>query len=103
MMLAQTTNAIVNRPSIKTSKATGTRLVWPMAAFMVVAIIVGLISGTYSSVFIASAFVDFWKTMEAKRQAKKLAVQAGLAANAKAALVAANPGKPAKVAKAAKR
>jgi preprotein translocase subunit SecF len=57
------------------------------------AIIVGLISGTYSSVFIASAFVDFWKTMEAKQLVKKQAEAAHLAATAKAALVAANPGK----------
>jgi len=60
------------------------------------AIIVGLISGTYSSVFIASAFVDFWKTMEEKNAAKKQLVQAGIAASAKAALAAANPGRAAK-------
>jgi preprotein translocase subunit SecF len=63
------------------------------------AIIVGLISGTYSSVFIASAFVDFWMTMEEKRKVKKLAAQAGAAATAKAALVAAHPGKLAKAGK----
>lgn len=63
------------------------------------AIIVGLISGTYSSVFIASAFVDFWKTMEAKGEAKKQAAQAGVALAAKAALAAANPPKGAKASK----
>jgi len=55
------------------------------------AIIVGLVSGTYSSVFIASAFVDFWKKREAKQLVKKQAEAAHLAATAKAALVAANP------------
>ena len=63
------------------------------------AIIVGLVSGTYSSVFIASAFVDFWKTMEAKQVAKKQAIQAHIAVAAKAALAAANPGKAPKAAK----
>jgi preprotein translocase subunit SecF len=63
------------------------------------AIIVGLISGTYSSVFIASAFVDYWKTIEAKRLVKKQAEQAHLAVAAKAALAAANPPKAAKPAK----
>lgn len=66
-------------------------------------ILVGVITGTYSSVFIASAFVDAWKIFEAKGAAKKQAIQAGIAASAKAALVAANPGKPSKIAKAAKR
>ena len=67
------------------------------------AIIVGLISGTYSSVFIASAFVDFWKIMEAKQLVKKQAEQAHIAASARAALAAANPPKGAsKRAKAAK-
>ena len=63
------------------------------------AIIVGLISGTYSSVFIASAFVDFWKTMEAKQLVKKQAALAHIATAAKAALVAANPGRAPKAAK----
>ena len=63
------------------------------------AIIVGLVSGTYSSVFIASAFVDFWKTMEAKQLVKKQAIQAHIAVAAKAALAAANPGKAPKAAK----
>jgi preprotein translocase subunit SecF len=54
-------------------------------------IIVGVITGTYSSTFIASAFVDGWKIVEAKRNAKKQLEQAGIAANAKAALAAANP------------
>ncbi len=67
------------------------------------AIIVGLISGTYSSVFIASAFVDWAKTVEAKNLVKKQAEQAHLAATAKAALAAANPPKAAKSAKVAKR
>jgi preprotein translocase subunit SecF len=50
------------------------------------AIIVGLISGTYSSVFIASAFVDAWETIASKRHAKNQAVEAAalaLARNAK--------------------
>jgi preprotein translocase subunit SecF len=59
-------------------------------------ILVGVITGTYSSVFIASAFVDAWKILEAKRQSKQQAIQAGLAATAKAALAAANPGKASK-------
>ncbi len=67
------------------------------------AIIVGLISGTYSSVFIASAFVDWAKTVEAKNLVKKQAEQAHVAATAKAALVAANPPKAAKAPKAVKR
>jgi preprotein translocase subunit SecF len=54
-------------------------------------IIVGVITGTYSSTFIASAFVDGWKIVETRRQAKKQAEQAGVAAAAKAALAAANP------------
>jgi preprotein translocase subunit SecF len=57
------------------------------------AIIVGLISGTYSSVFIASAFVDGWEILESKQKVKKQAEQAHVAMVAKAALVAANPGK----------
>jgi len=62
-------------------------------------IIVGVITGTYSSTFIASAFVDGWKTIEAKSQAKKQAKLAHIAATEKAALVAANP----KAAKSAKK
>jgi preprotein translocase subunit SecF len=57
-------------------------------------IIVGVITGTYSSTFIASAFVDGWKVLESKRDAKKQLVQAGIAATAKAALAAANPKAP---------
>jgi preprotein translocase subunit SecF len=69
-----------------------------MKAFSL-AIIVGLVSGTYSSVFIASAFVDFWNTRVEKLAVKKQAVQAGLAATAKAALAAANPPRAAKAGK----
>ncbi|MDA8426437.1 MAG: protein translocase subunit SecF [Treponema sp.] len=37
-------------------------------------IIVGVVTGTYSSVFIASAFVDFWKVVEGRHaKAKQLA------------------------------
>lgn len=35
-----------------------------------VALIVGMISGTYSTIYIASAFVNFWQNMEEKRKAK---------------------------------
>ncbi len=69
-----------------------------MKAFSL-AIIVGLVSGTYSSVFIASAFVDFWNTRVEKLAVKKQEVQAGIAATAKAALAAANPPRPAKASK----
>jgi preprotein translocase subunit SecF len=62
-------------------------------------IIVGVITGTYSSVFIASAFVDGWKILESKRHARKQAEQAHIAVVAKAALAAANPPKAAKAAK----
>jgi preprotein translocase subunit SecF len=52
-------------------------------------IIVGVVTGTYSSVFIASAFVDFWKIVEAKHaKAKQLgaaAAKAGELAAKKAA------------------
>jgi preprotein translocase subunit SecF len=54
-------------------------------------IIVGVVTGTYSSTFIASAFVDGWRTIESRRLAKKQIEQAGVAAAAKAALMAANP------------
>jgi hypothetical protein len=57
-------------------------------------IIVGVVTGTYSSTFIASAFVDGWKILENKRNAKKQIEQAGIAATAKAALAAANPKVP---------
>ena len=66
------------------------------------AIIVGLISGTYSSVFIASAFVHGWDILATRKKEKKLAEQASQAAVAHAALAAANPPKSAKAAKAAK-
>jgi len=60
---------------------------------MSVAIIVGLISGTYSSIFIASAFVDGWEILAQKKKAK-LQIEAGAAAAAAhAALAAANPPK----------
>jgi preprotein translocase subunit SecF len=66
---------------------------------MSIAIIVGLISGTYSSVFIASAFVDFYMRQETKRTARKQAEQAGIALAAKAALAAANPPRGGKASK----
>jgi preprotein translocase subunit SecF len=50
-----------------------------------VAIIVGLVSGTYSSIFIASAFVDGWETLAAKNKAKK-ALQPAAAAPAPKAI-----------------
>ncbi|MGA2548461.1 MAG: protein translocase subunit SecF [Rectinemataceae bacterium] len=62
-------------------------------------IIVGVITGTYSSVFIASAFVDGWKILESRRHVRKQAEQAHIAVAAKAALAAANPPKSAKAAK----
>jgi preprotein translocase subunit SecF len=65
-------------------------------------IIVGVITGTYSSVFIASAFVDGWKILETRSLEKKQAEQAHQAAAAHAALAAANPPKSAKAIKAAK-
>jgi preprotein translocase subunit SecF len=54
-----------------------------------IAILVGEISGTYSTIFIASAFVDVWMRIEAKNEAKKQAAQT-------AALASANKGIPAK-------
>jgi preprotein translocase subunit SecF len=36
-------------------------------------IIVGVVTGTYSSVFIASAFVDGWNVLEVRAQKKRLA------------------------------
>jgi preprotein translocase subunit SecF len=62
-------------------------------------ILVGVITGTYSSVFIASAFVDAWKILESKRLVKKQAEQAHVAVAAKAALAAANPPKGVRAAK----
>ncbi len=56
-------------------------------------IIVGVITGTYSSVFIASAFVDMWNTFEEKGLKKKQDLSAKSAAAAKAALEAAKPAK----------
>jgi preprotein translocase subunit SecF len=56
-------------------------------------IIVGVITGTYSSVFIASAFVDAWKILESRQTVKRQAEQAHIAAAAHAALAAANPPK----------
>jgi preprotein translocase subunit SecF len=63
-----------------------------------IAVLVGEISGTYSTIFIASAFVDVWMKKAADREAKKQAAQTGIAMAAKAALAAANPprGKKAK-------
>jgi preprotein translocase subunit SecF len=62
-------------------------------------ILVGVITGTYSSVFIASAFVDAWKILESRNLVKKQAEQAHLAATAKAALAAANPPRSVKASK----
>ena len=62
-----------------------------------IAILVGEISGTYSTIFIASAFVDMWMRLEAKREAKKQAALAGLALAAKS-----GPAAPAKASKPAK-
>jgi preprotein translocase subunit SecF len=56
-------------------------------------IIVGVVTGTYSSTFIASAFVDGWEILASKKRAKKQIEQAGVAAAARAALSAANPPK----------
>jgi preprotein translocase subunit SecF len=64
-----------------------------------IAIMVGEISGTYSTIFIASAFVDRWNNNAAKKEAKKQAEAAHIAASARAALIAANPGKAQKQAK----
>jgi preprotein translocase subunit SecF len=50
-----------------------------------IAILVGEISGTYSTIFIASAFVDMWMRIAAKREAKKQSEQARLALAAKTA------------------
>jgi preprotein translocase subunit SecF len=44
------------------------------------ALFVGMISGTYSTIFIASAFVLFWEDLAAKRKAKELANPAAPAA-----------------------
>ena len=62
-------------------------------------IIVGVITGTYSSTFIASAFVDGWRILEARRAAKKQAEQASLALAAKTALAVANPPRGGKASK----
>jgi preprotein translocase subunit SecF len=64
-----------------------------------IAILVGEISGTYSTIFIASAFVDQWMIISDKRKAKRQAQEAHAASTAKAALIAANPPKAAKAAK----
>jgi len=61
-----------------------------------IAVLVGEISGTYSTIFIASAFVDTWMRIAAKREAKKQAEQANLAL---AAVKAAPPAKAPKEAK----
>ncbi len=42
-----------------------------------VAVLVGEISGTYSTIFIASAFVNFWMSASEKRQAKLKAKESG--------------------------
>jgi preprotein translocase subunit SecF len=59
-----------------------------------IAILVGEISGTYSTIFIASAFVDTWMRIAAKREAKKQAQVSLALASARSA--------PAKEPKAAK-
>ena len=43
------------------------------------ALFVGMVSGTYSTIFIASAFVLKWDELMEKRRAKKMAIQSGLA------------------------
>ncbi|MDR1249662.1 MAG: protein translocase subunit SecF [Treponema sp.] len=43
-------------------------------------LLVGMISGVYSTVFIASGFVNFWNIQAAKRSGKKLPLAAPLAA-----------------------
>lgn len=43
------------------------------------ALFVGMVSGTYSTIFIASAFVLWWDNLVEKRKAKAQLVQAGLA------------------------
>jgi len=53
-------------------------------------IIVGVVTGTYSSVFIASAFVDMWKIIEARREKAR---QAGVAAAKAAELAAKKAGR----------
>jgi preprotein translocase subunit SecF len=50
-----------------------------------IAILVGEISGTYSTIFIASAFVDQWMLRAKKREEKKQALQAASAAAPKLA------------------
>jgi preprotein translocase subunit SecF len=53
------------------------------------ALFVGMISGTYSTIYIASAFVLWWENKREAREAAKLALQDGAHAAAKAAKVAA--------------
>jgi preprotein translocase subunit SecF len=55
----------------------------PMKDFAL-SIIVGVISGTYSSVFIGSAFVDWWMTQTTKRAKKEQALAQGLVQDPKA-------------------
>jgi len=59
---------------------------------MSIALIVGLVSGTYSSVFIASAFVDGWETLAQKKATKRKAAEVA-AALAKPAPAAGNKAK----------
>jgi preprotein translocase subunit SecF len=56
--------------------------------YFAIALIVGLVSGTYSSIFIASAFVDAWETISSKNAHKRQAAQAGAALAAKSAIEA---------------
>ncbi|MDR0457342.1 MAG: protein translocase subunit SecF [Treponema sp.] len=41
------------------------------------ALLVGMISGVYTTIFIASGFVNFWEKQKTKREKQKLAVPAG--------------------------
>jgi preprotein translocase subunit SecF len=48
------------------------------------ALFVGMVSGTYSTIYIASAFVLWWEKIIEKRRAREQAIQAGLLIEAKA-------------------
>jgi preprotein translocase subunit SecF len=54
------------------------------------ALFVGMVSGTYSTIFIASAFVLAWEDLAAKKKAKALAAPAAVPAGKKPA-----PARPA--------
>ena len=44
--------------------------------FVVIALLVGVITGTYSSIFIASSIVVEWRDLDAKRRVAKAGGQA---------------------------